>query len=308
MGHEAVVVFFVLSGYCIASSILSRQARGAWALSEYLLDRVGRLWTVLLPALAVTVAVDALGIALTDAALYRGIQGTAVIMVDVAARASPLVALGNAAFLQTLLVPTFGSNGALWSLANEFWYYVWFPPLLMLLGRLRRTGLAILAALVTAACFTALLPGFAIWLLGAGVCAARTRLPRFGSVALAAVLAAFAAALVGVRVLHPGLGSDAVVAGAFALLLAVLVGAPSSTSIASHAGRASSYSIYAVHLPLLVLATALLAPAHRLPYGAEAVGTWALCSAAAVLAGLLFSTVTERHTARVQGLLQRLRG
>ena len=28
---------------------------------------------------------------------------------------------GNAAFLQTIWVPYLGSNGALWSLSNEFW-------------------------------------------------------------------------------------------------------------------------------------------------------------------------------------------
>jgi peptidoglycan/LPS O-acetylase OafA/YrhL len=36
---------------------------------------------------------------------------------------------GNVFFLQTILVHTFGINGPLWSLANEFWYYVLFPLL-----------------------------------------------------------------------------------------------------------------------------------------------------------------------------------
>ena len=33
----------------------------------------------------------------------------------------------NAFFLQTIVGPTFGSNGPLWSLAYEWWYYVLFP-------------------------------------------------------------------------------------------------------------------------------------------------------------------------------------
>ena len=37
------------------------------------------------------------------------------------------VFLGNAAFLQRILVPELGTNGPLWSLANEFWYYLLFP-------------------------------------------------------------------------------------------------------------------------------------------------------------------------------------
>ena len=38
---------------------------------------------------------------------------------------------GNAFFLQQTLVKTFGSDGPLWSLANEFWYYMLFPCMLI---------------------------------------------------------------------------------------------------------------------------------------------------------------------------------
>jgi peptidoglycan/LPS O-acetylase OafA/YrhL len=41
----------------------------------------------------------------------------------------PEVLLGNLVFLQAILVPTWGSNGPLWSLAFEFWFYIWFPTL-----------------------------------------------------------------------------------------------------------------------------------------------------------------------------------
>ena len=42
----------------------------------------------------------------------------------------------NVLFMQTVMAPVFGSNGPLWSLANEFWYYVTFPFLLYgLIGR-----------------------------------------------------------------------------------------------------------------------------------------------------------------------------
>ncbi len=52
------------------------------------------------------------------------------------------VLLCNAAFLQTAACPQFAANGALWSLFNEFWYYMLFPPLALALlpGCLRRAG------------------------------------------------------------------------------------------------------------------------------------------------------------------------
>src|SRR6202030_3749589 len=42
---------------------------------------------------------------------------------------TPGIFLGNLFFVQTILCRTFGSNGPLWSLANEFWYYLLFPLL-----------------------------------------------------------------------------------------------------------------------------------------------------------------------------------
>ncbi|MDQ0917493.1 acyltransferase family protein [Paenibacillus sp. V4I5] len=53
-GSQAVMVFFVLSGYFISSSILKAISENRWSWSDYLLRRVTRLWIVLLPALLLT--------------------------------------------------------------------------------------------------------------------------------------------------------------------------------------------------------------------------------------------------------------
>jgi len=42
--------------------------------------------------------------------------------------------LGNLMQLQTIVVSSFGSNGPLWSLANEWWYYVAFGLFMMAYG------------------------------------------------------------------------------------------------------------------------------------------------------------------------------
>ena len=72
--------------------------------------------------------------------------------------------LGNLVFLQDLYVPTFGSNWPLWSLANEFWYYLWFPALFMIVKR-RRQGLMAVSRLAVVL-MPGLLPGFLVWLIG----------------------------------------------------------------------------------------------------------------------------------------------
>jgi peptidoglycan/LPS O-acetylase OafA/YrhL len=51
--------------------------------------------------------------------------------------------VGNTLFLQTIKIPfmggafvqSFGSNQPLWSLCNEFWYYIAFPPLVLLFAK-----------------------------------------------------------------------------------------------------------------------------------------------------------------------------
>ena len=61
LGHQAVVVFFVLSGYLVGGSVLTAYQSGRWSWAAYALRRLTRLWVVLLPALIITLAVDGLG-------------------------------------------------------------------------------------------------------------------------------------------------------------------------------------------------------------------------------------------------------
>lgn len=53
-GYQAVMVFFVLSGYFISSSVLHSLENGTWSWREYLTKRLLRLWIVLIPALLLT--------------------------------------------------------------------------------------------------------------------------------------------------------------------------------------------------------------------------------------------------------------
>src|SRR4051794_13670933 len=53
VGHQAVLVFFVLSGYLISNSIFRSLERGDWKWSTYLYHRLVRLWIVLIPGILV---------------------------------------------------------------------------------------------------------------------------------------------------------------------------------------------------------------------------------------------------------------
>jgi peptidoglycan/LPS O-acetylase OafA/YrhL len=129
LGHQAVMVFFVLSGYFVGGSVVSGLPSGRFTWSAYALARLARLWTVLVPALLLTLGLDLLGAHVCPEAYAGGFKDRFMSGPTPEAPAAwgPLAFLGNLFFLQTITAPVYGSNGPLWSLANEFWYYALFP-------------------------------------------------------------------------------------------------------------------------------------------------------------------------------------
>ena len=271
-GHQAVVVFFVLSGFLIGRTVLKDVAMGRWSTPRYAFHRLIRLQLVLVPALLLCWFWDATGIHLfSPSPTYLGTSGIPMLAYNVANWSNLHIFLGNLAFLQTLLVPPFGSNNPLWSLANEFWYYVLFPCLVLLLApgssRLRRSIAGIV--LVAVALFIGwMLAGFFIWLLGVALIflpLPRRLQPRRHSWFLLLVFAFIFVQLVFTyrwTWLESGLNTDYILSAFVAILLYLLLHDPRPVSklyrsAASHAAG-FSYTLYLTHLPFLVFFAALL--------------------------------------------------
>lgn len=130
LGHQAVLLFFALSGFLVGGASFGHIRAGSWSVGDYALRRLTRLWTVLIPALLLTLAFDWLGREVLHLSGYGGEWWILLssgpmsgMPVDIGWRAF----LTNLAFLQTIAGPTYGTNGPLWSLANEFWYYLFIP-------------------------------------------------------------------------------------------------------------------------------------------------------------------------------------
>ena len=131
-GNEAVIVFFVISGYLVGGAALAEFLKnGDLQLSRYMLRRGARLYTVLIPALVIGAVLDISG---------SRLSGGSSVYADTLHHLSVSGFLGNLVFLQTLFVETFGSNDALWSLTNEFFYYLMCG--LSLLRAVERTAAA----------------------------------------------------------------------------------------------------------------------------------------------------------------------
>ena len=161
LGRQAVIVFFVISGFWIGKSVLEGAANSHfWR--DYLVNRLSRLYIVLIPALCLGGLLDAIGHHQLGLPVYTLSEAHSMRDVSVASLSIPNF-LGNALYLQSILVPVFGTNGPLWSLAYELWFYIWFPALFLVFSR--RIGILLISlALIWFAPMLAAY--FAIWLIG----------------------------------------------------------------------------------------------------------------------------------------------
>ena len=134
-GQEAVLMFFVLSGFVIHY----RQAK-QFALTKtvqlnifnYWYRRMKRLWPPLICALLITWVADTLGMQVNPGFYLGTNRPASILIVDGIPDDSIQCFLANVFFLQGPLSKTFGSNSPLWSLSFEFYFYALYPLYLII--------------------------------------------------------------------------------------------------------------------------------------------------------------------------------
>ena len=171
--HQAVLVFFVMSGFLIGGDSLRRLDRTDPSLKQYMIDRFSRIYIVMVPALAYGFVVDSIGRRIfPDSGIYDGAFFDGVF--------NPINIAWTLLQQQHIWAPQAGANGALWSLACEMWYYITFPLLLAPLSRAYLTGFRLaafacgaLSVIVMSIPESFFLFGYGVWALGALVRLAR---------------------------------------------------------------------------------------------------------------------------------------
>jgi len=262
--HDAVIVFFVLSGYVIAHTTRD----GARDARQYAVSRLSRLYSVVAPALVLTCLLWLAGRGL-EAEFYAGYE-----------RAYPWVRFAassvflNEVWMLELSPPT---NTPFWSLGYEAWYYVLFGLALFVKSRRAKWICLIVGALLAGPNVLMCLP---VRLVGVAAYVLRDRgtLPR----ELAWVGLAVSAAVV-VSVLrflpdwpvtpgaHPwyfagAAGSDLVAGIGWAGVIWFFNRAAAGVPIAAFVYRpvrwvaGHTFSLYLYHAPLVILASALFPP------------------------------------------------
>lgn len=266
-GHQAVVGFFVMSGYLVGGAVLRNIHGRREKLRDYFIHRICRIYLVLAPALLLTAVLDLSGrMFFTNSGVYAWpiFEG----------HFSAALFFATLANFQGILFDYFGTNGPMWSLACEFWYYVLFPlltiPFAANLGvgvRLIFFGLGATLTVIFASQPGWFGFGFILWSIGA----LSTRAPRPLIRSRGMALSLYAVAIILIRLLirgellaaHPWIADAADLLGAALFIIVMLafrdgpvdgyklLRSPVHKKLADF-----SFSLYAIHMPILILARA----------------------------------------------------
>lgn len=315
-GNDAVMIFFVLSGFVIAHVAATRDHD----IRSYFINRLARIYSVAVPAILLTVVLDQTG-RLINPAAYEGFwyQDSQPLL-----RVLTALTFTNELWFTSWRLFT---NGPYWSVGYEFWYYALFAVLWYTRGALR-IGYTVAIALLTGPKILMLFP---IWMAGVWVYRRQQRVtvgPRAGwFLFLGSFIGYLAFRLTGTRDLllqwsyqqwgHEFVEGSLRWSNEFlssyllgTLVIANFIGfhAISATLapwLERHAARIQSwagytFSIYLFHYPLLqFLAATGLFPATS-PLAVTALG---LCT---LLLCRLLGEYTEKRKDVAKALLQRL--
>ena len=323
-GHISVIVFFVISGFLVGGrAILGMESKG-FDIIAYLISRFSRIYTVLVPALIVGFILDRVGIDFFNASgiythpapqFYTNTFGN-----NITRHLGFDTFLGNLMQLQTIVVSSLGSNGPLWSLANEWWYYVLFGLFMVAYGpgpvlvRFAMVG-AIVAMVIVLPLKISL--WFVIWGVGVGAAVLDRYWSgwRFDIGAGVAIVCFLAVRWTKARLIPPDPTSlamefapDLVTALGYSIVLVCAKNLKKPRMSGAHHALASfSYTVYLVHFPAIVFAAAFMKDVldigfERQPTAATIIYALALL---VILYGYawLFAALTEVHTDAVRSRL-----
>lgn len=264
--HEAVIIFFVLSGFFIGKNVHQSVNKSKWSAPGYAIDRLTRLWIVLIPALFLTALADHIGLRYFPNSM--GYNGTIRYLGNVNAIDHMGIRnfVGNVFFLQNISVRTYGSNIPLWSLSSEFWYYLIFPLLYFCYVE-RKIYVKII--LLAFACIAFYFIGinislyFLIWLMGFAVVLLHEKFSRPNKLFINVLL--FVSTILMVLVLNvirtkgnKFIGNDFSLGIVIAIFIFCLVNKNINNKIflkISTFFSETSYSLYVIHMPLSILLT-----------------------------------------------------
>lgn len=265
LGHGAVVIFFVLSGYVIAhtTSVKHRNFK------TYIVARYARLYSVYVPALIFTAACALLLFCINRTLFLQYDRGNNTI------RYLLTLFFSNEFWFTSVAPPL---NGPFWSLSFEFWYYTLFAILFYKLPGKKGVALIIVICLLIGPKILLMFPVWGLGWLAYKFKPLAIRITTARALSLNFLLLAFIAAAflpefpgrIGYQPLYMANGflSD-LVTGVFVAISVYLL--PSNKEAAtSDSGLLKqlryyanlTYPIYLLHFPVLVVCSSIIFRYH----------------------------------------------
>ncbi len=146
LGNEAVIVFFVLSGFFVGGKSIEKIIQGTFNPVSYSVDRSVRLFLPLIPALFLTI----------------------IVALIIGGNIDWFTFIGNIFSLQGVVFDVFPTNNPLWSLSYEVWFY--FLTLILGIYSFNRSNniYPFIFIIIVALVFTKLTPVYLFcWAIGA---------------------------------------------------------------------------------------------------------------------------------------------
>ncbi|MHC5595197.1 MAG: acyltransferase family protein [Nostoc sp.] len=268
LGHQCVIIFFVLSGFFISASVLRTIQQKRWSWTNYLGTRLTRLYVVLIPALLLSSFWDFLGIKVfgtgQDSFYGEKFHNSFLATYKILENLTFKNFLGTTAFLQTIFVDLYGSNKPVWSLAYEFWYYILFPSIILffVVKSLKlRIFYGVLTSVILLMVGSEVRIYFFVWLMGALINISHTskylnKKNILNSLTLLSILVLCITLRIG-RFFPSQEIADFLVGISTATMIYLLVNNPSQTKQEGAYEKFSkglagcSYTLYLVHMPIL---------------------------------------------------------
>lgn len=324
---EAVIVFFVLSGYLVGGMGLAKLKAKTLNLGHYAIDRVTRLYLAFFPALLLTVILDYFGMKFFgEAGLYsfeQAMFAEKLSGLNFETMATLPNFFGNAFMLQNFLVESYGSNQPLWTISAEFWFYCFFGltiGLMLVSSRKRKIGILLLLLAITIGLglsFPYLLGMWCIGIIVSYIDCKKLEKPILSIGLFFAVLLCLR--LYSSELLELQLGRfirDYSVATSFAYMMfsmrstkfkILILTAKFNKFMASF-----SFSLYLIHFPVMVFVLSVLYTQYEFsgiktgysPVDGEGLLIYGVVLVVTYLIAFLFSRVTEEKTWKVRQYLK----
>lgn len=330
LGTPSVLAFFFLSGYLVGGNELSRAVKGSLQPRKYFLDRLSRLWLVLLPALILTKFLTYISCEPDSNSLFC----TADTSLASHSFSPPLqqsdvgTFIGNILFLQPFRSEIFSGNSPLWSLSYEFWFYIVFYFFLIFLfghksqvtfrARVFYLSLTIVGMAILSLNWLSL---SLVWISGAFaqhfILFFNQKLFYFKEVLFARnkllkiIMFVIMPSLVCAKLLPSILG--------YPILVVLLTSAIALTSDIENTTKSvlkmvciksseMSFSLYLIHFPILALISTKVAPRERWEVSLSSFLFVSSCTALCILLAYFFAVLTEFRLRVVRSKLQKLYG